>query len=131
MLLPSSTGGGKVIIIDLKDVAGVQGPGIMVGVKKQDIDPEDLGGNYQFNDDDGGYGDVTVDNAGNSYTGTQYDASGNPTAINGNFTRNAPWNGWLTDNNHNLILILPGDGVFFMTADDPDNDWITIGGTIP
>jgi hypothetical protein len=130
MLLPS-TNGGKVIIVDFKDVAGVQGPGILVGVKKQDIDGEDLGGKYQFNDDDGGYGDVTVPSGADTYTGTQYDAGGNPTAISGTLTRNDPWNGWLTDEHDNLILILPGDGVFFMTADDPDNDWITIGGTIP
>jgi hypothetical protein len=130
MLLPSSSGG-KVIIADLKDVPTVQGPGILVGVKKQDITDEDLGGTYHFNYDDGKYGDVTVTNEDDTYTGTQYDASGNPEEINGNLTRNEPWNGWLTDNNNYLILILPGDGVFLMTEDQPNNDWITIGGIIP
>ncbi|MBW2311113.1 MAG: Ig-like domain-containing protein [Deltaproteobacteria bacterium] len=130
MLLPSSSGG-KVIIIDLKNVENMQGPGILVGVKKQDITDEDLGGTYHFNDDDGGYGDVTVNNANNNYTGTQYDSSGNSTTISGSLTRNDPWNGWLRDDNNNLILILPSDGVWFQTGDQPNNDWITIGGQIP
>jgi len=131
MLLPSGSGG-KVIIIDLKDRPGLgAGPGILVGVKKQDIANENLGGTYHFNDDDGGYGDVTVDNTNNTWTGTQYDSNGNPTPINGSIARNDPWNGWLTDSNNNLILILPSDGVWFQTADSPNNDWITMGGAIP
>jgi len=128
MLLPSSSGG-KVIIGDLKDLPSVQGPGILVGVKKQDITNEDLGGKYQFNDDDGGYGDVTVNNANNSYSGQECDASNTCTNITGNFTRNDPWNGWLNDTN-TLILILPSDGVFFQ-MDNLNNNWITIGGQIP
>ncbi|RLB22428.1 MAG: hypothetical protein DRG73_06950 [Deltaproteobacteria bacterium] len=131
MLLPSGSGG-KVIIIDLKDRPGLgAGPGILVGVKKQDIANENLGGTYHFNDDDGGYGDVTVDNTNDTWTGTQYDSNGNPTPIRGSIVRNDPWNGWLTDSNNNLILILPSDGVWFQTGDQPNNDWITIGGQIP
>ncbi|OQY17659.1 MAG: hypothetical protein B6I32_00130 [Desulfobacterium sp. 4572_20] len=131
MLLPSGSGG-KVIIIDLKDRPGLgAGPGILVGVKKQDIANENLGGTYHFNDDDGGYGDVTVDNTKDTWTGTHYDSNGNPTPISGSIARNAPWNGWLTDSNNNLILILPSDGVWFQTADSPNNDWITMGGAIP
>ena len=131
MLLPSGSGG-KVLIIDLKDCPGSDaGPGILVGVKKQDIANENLGGTYHFNDDDGGYGDVTVDNTNDTWTGTQYDSNGNPTTISGSIVRNDPWNGWLTDSNNNLILILPSDGVWFQTADFPNNNWITMGGAIP
>ena len=132
MMLPSATGG-KVLIIDIKNVpvAG-KGPGIIVGVKRQDVSGLDLGGDYHFNDDDGGYGDVTVTNATNTYAGIQYDALGNPTPIGGSFARNDPWTGWLRDAvNDMIILILPGDGVWFNTQLTPQNNWISVGGVIP
>ncbi|MBW2299737.1 MAG: hypothetical protein JRF46_05535 [Deltaproteobacteria bacterium] len=132
MLLPSASGG-KVMIGDLKNVDGVQGPGIIVGVKRQDLSSLDLSGQFTFNDDDGGYGNVTVTNASDpTYTGTHHDSAGGSQDIGGTLTRNDPWTGWLRDNaDGTIVLILPGDGVWFDTQQAPNNDWIGIGGAIP
>ena len=138
MLLPSG-GGGKVIVIDYIDRQDA-GPGILVGVKQQDISGEDLSGKYYFNGDDGGYGDVEVDNAANTFSGSYTEPEGNEQTIRGKLHRNSPWEGWLTSDNHteadsaddNIILILPGDGVFLQTSpSSTGNDWINIGGKIP
>jgi len=137
MLLPSSAGG-KVIVIDYKDRQDA-GPGILVGVKQQDISGEDLSGKYHYNSDDGGYGDVEVfddDTYSGSYTGPD----GSEQTTRGNLDANSPWEGWLTADNFteadsaddSIILILPGDGVFLQTSpSSTTNDWINIGGKIP
>jgi len=110
----------------------------LIGVKQQDIGGEDLSGKYYFNGDDGGYGDVEVDNAANTYSGSYTEPDGNEQTIRGNLHRNSPWEGWLTSDNYteadsaddNIILILPGDGVFLQTSPE-DNTWIDVGGKIP
>jgi hypothetical protein len=131
MLLPSS-GGGKIIIVDFQDRPGINGPGVLIGVKRQDVNGVDIGGTYYFNKSDGEYGHMTVDNGTDSYSGTTYDVNGNPTSFSGNVTRNTPWPGWMMDQDNGFfILILPSDGVFFNTQQEPDNDWIVAGGEIP
>ena len=137
MLLPSSAGG-KVIVIDYKDHQDA-GPGILVGVKQQDISGEDLSGKYRYNGNDGGYGDLEVyddDTYSGSYTGPD----GSEQTTRGNLDANSPWEGWLTADNFteadsaddSIILILPGDGVFLQTSPSSTaNDWINVGGKIP
>ncbi len=136
MLLPSSAGG-KVIVIDYKDRQDA-GPGILIGVKQQDISGEDLSGKYHYNSDEGGYGDVEVDNAANTYSGSYTGPDGSEQTTGGNLDGNSPWEGWLTADNFteadsdddSIILILPGDGVFLQTSPE-DNTWIDVGGKIP
>lgn len=138
MLLPSGAGG-KVIVIDFKDRQDA-GPGMLIGVKQQDISGEDLSGEYHYNGDDGGYGDVEVDNAANTYSGSYAEPDGSQQTITGSLHRNSPWEGWLTADNYtpanaaddSIILILPGDGVFLQTSPSSTaNDWINVGGKIP
>ena len=137
MLLPSGAGG-KVIVIDFKDRQDA-GPGMLIGVKQQDISGEDLSGEYHYNSDDGGYGDVEV-NDNDTYSATNTEPDGSQQTATGSLRRNSPWEGWLTADNNTLadasddsiILILPGDGVFFQTSPSSTaNDWINIGGKIP
>ena len=138
MLLPSGAGG-KVMIIDFKDRQDA-GPGILIGVKQQDISGEDLSGKYHYNSDDGGYGDVEVDNVANTYLGSYTEPDGSQQTTSGSLHRNFPWEGWLTADNNtpatatddDIILILPGDGVFLQTSPSSTrNDWINVGGKIP
>lgn len=129
MLLPSGAGG-KVMIIDFKDRQDA-GPGILIGVKQQDISDEDLSGKYHYNSDDGGHGELEV------YDDDIYSET-NTESATGSLHRNSPWDGWLTSDNNtvadatddSLILILPGDGVFLQTS-PRDNTWINVGGEIP
>lgn len=138
MLLPSGAGG-KVIVVDFIDRQDA-GPGILIGVKQQDISGEDLSGEYHYNGDDGGYGDVEVDNAANTYSGSYTEPDGSQQTTTGSLHRNSPWEGWLTGDNYtpanaaddSIILILPGDGVFLQTSPSSTaNDWINVGGKIP
>jgi len=138
MLLPSGAGG-KIIVLDFKDRQDA-GPGILIGVKQQDISGEDLSGKYHYNSDDGGHGDVEVDNAANTYSGSYNQPDGSQQTTTGSLHRNSPWEGWLTADNYtpanaaddSIILILPGDGVFLQTSpSSTGNDWINVGGKIP
>jgi hypothetical protein len=136
MVLPSSAGG-KVMIIDYKDRQDA-GPGILIGLKQQDISDEDLSGVYYYNRDDGGYGDIEVDD--DTYSGSFTGPNGSEETTTGSLHRNSPWEGWLTADNHttadasddSIILILPDDGVFLQTSpSSTGNTWINVGGTIP
>ncbi len=136
MLLPSGAGG-KVMVIDYKDRQDA-GPGSLIGVKQQDIGGEDLSGKYHFNGDDGGYGDIDVDNVTDTYSGSYTGPDGSQQTTSGTLDRNFPWEGWLTSDNStpanaaddDIILILPGDGVFLQIS-PKDNTWIDVGGEIP
>jgi len=129
MFLPSGAGG-KVMVIDFKDRQDA-GPGILIGVKQQDISGEDLSGKYHYNSDDGGHGELEV------YDDDIYSET-NTESATGSLHRNSPWDGWLTSDNNtvadatddSLNLILPGDGVFLQTS-PRDNTWINVGGKIP
>ena len=135
MLLPSGAGG-KVIVIDHKDRQDA-GPGSLIGVKQQDISGEDLSGEYHFNGDDGGYGELEVYDD-DTYSGSYTEPDGSQQTTSGTLDRNFPWEGWLTSDNStpanaaddDIILILPGDGVFLQIS-PKDNTWIDVGGKIP
>jgi hypothetical protein len=121
MVLPSSSGE-NILVIDLKDrPAAGAGPGIMLGVKKQDISQDNLTGVYHYIDSSGGYGSVIVFDNDTFQYGT----------TTGTFQRNDPWTGWIhtTDSNssESYVLILPSEGVFLQTG-VTSNDWIGIGG---
>jgi len=126
-------------VLDFKDRQDA-GPGILICVKQQDISGEDLSGKYHYNSDDGGYGEVEVDNVANTYSGSYTEPDGSEQTTSGSLRRNFPWEGWLTADNNTLadasddsiILILPGDGVFLQTSPSSTaNDWINVGGKIP
>ncbi len=135
MLLPSGAGG-KVMVIDYKDRQDA-GPGSLIGVKQQDISGEDLSGEYHFNGDDGGYGELEVYDD-DTYSGSYTEPDGSQQTTSGTLDRNFPWEGWLTSDNStpanaaddDIILILPGDGVFLQIS-PKDNTWIDVGGEIP
>jgi hypothetical protein len=127
------------MVIDYKDRQDA-GPGSLIGVKQQDIGGEDLSGKYHFNGDDGGYGDIDVDNVTDTYSGSYTGPDGSQQTTSGSLNRNSPWEGWLTSDNStpanaaddDIILILPGDGVFLqISRSSTDNDWINVGGEIP
>jgi len=135
MLVPSA-GGGKIIVIDLKNRPPLNsGPGFLIGVKYTDLSGTDLSGVYKYVSTEGYYGTATIpdpNNSGDTYQIIDTDPQGGTTTITGNLTRNSPWNGWLegidSNNTTNYILLLPDDGVF-LYFDPNDNTWIGMGGT--
>ncbi|NIM52950.1 MAG: hypothetical protein GTN78_13045 [Gemmatimonadales bacterium] len=130
-LLPSPSGG-KVLIVDVKNRPGQAGPGLIVGVKRQDVSGVDLTGSYNYIETNGRYGTATIpdpDTPGdpNSAELLETDQLGNQMTLSGTMTRNSPWTGWMETNEGSYILILPGDGVMFF-FDPADNTWIGLGG---
>lgn len=130
-LLPSATGG-KVLIVDEKNRPGQTGPGLIVGVKRQDVSAVDLTGSYNYIETNGRYGTATIPDPDtpadpNSVEMLETDELGNQTTASGTMTRNSPWTGWIETNDGSYILILPGDGVMFF-FDPGDNTWIGLGG---
>ncbi len=128
MLLPSS-GGGKVLIIDLQNRTDA-GPGMLVGVEKQDLSASTLDGQYGYFSTGQDYGLVTVPDPNGSQDDSYElkDASG--TIVDtGTFTRMLPWPGWITTDTGNQILVLPDEGVF-LQMDPNDQTWIGVGGNL-
>lgn len=134
MLLPSASGG-KVMVID-QSGSGALPPGLIVGVKKVSVGGEDLSGTYRFTGHDGNGGEVSVDSAANSYSGTITEPGQGAISYKGTLQRDTPWSGWLkakddSTGEETQLLILPGDGVFFNSAfGSGKNDWIDIGGKL-
>lgn len=134
MVLPSANGG-KVLVVDMKNVNMLdQGPGLVIGVKRQALLSENISGNYNYVDTDLEYGVATFpdpNNSGNteSFSILHTDDQGQTNTIAGTFTRDAPWTGWLQSQDGLIVLVLPGDGVFIY-MDPSDNTFVGFGGTI-
>lgn len=134
MVMPSASGG-KLIIVDMKKTTNTS-PGLLVGVKKLAVANADLGGSFHFNGEDGNFGEVSVDNANNSYAGTINEPDASPLSYSGTLTRDIPWEGWLlatdeTTQETTNILVFPEDGMFFNTSiASGKNTWIDIGGKL-
>ena len=135
MFLPSQTNG-QIFIMDLKDRPPLgAGPGMLIGIRRQNLNSASLSGTYRFNGSDASYGYMIVIDP-NIYTEICYDPNKN--VQSGAFIRNDPWDGWLTSNNDTptdpnddtMILILPGRHVFLQTS-PVQNEWFHMGGKIP
>ncbi len=131
-VVPSS-GGGRALVMDLRDVPPFGTSGIMVGVRRVALAGQDLSGTYLYTGDDNNHGQVVVDSAQDRYTGTIWEPQQPGQDYAGGLTRDQPWAGWLeaTDDQGETtnLLLLPGDGVFFNTS-FTENSWIDIGGRL-
>jgi len=134
MFLPSQTSR-QILIMDLKDRPALgAGPGMLIGIRKQDLNSAILGGTYRFNGSDGSYGYMTIIDP-NIYTEVFYDP--NRSVRSGILSKNNPWEGWLTSDNDtpadttddHFILILPGRRIFLQTS-PTQNDWFHMGGKV-
>ena len=138
MFLPSQTNQ-QILVMDLKDDRPTlgAGPGMLIGIRRQNVSSASLIGTYRFNGSDASYGSMEVTAIDpNIYIEICYDP--NKTVHIGALSRNIPWDGWLTSNNDTptdpnddtMILILPGRHVFLQTS-PVRNDWFHMGGRIP